>query len=122
MKKTLALLIIQLLLSVSTMASEAKSSDPMILERITNMRTRQEAEENNVYRVIQQPITVRQDVCTPVEQARQRIRDLNGPDGEKIGTINVEAGHGEVTIDHNSGEINNSVNVQAVAPNDRKCF
>ncbi|QQR79609.1 MAG: hypothetical protein IPJ69_09650 [Deltaproteobacteria bacterium] len=120
--KTLLSLISLILLSSTLLAVEPDLHDPQMLQAITNMRQRQEGEEGSTVRVIQQPIVTRvEQGCTLSEQARQRIRDL-GSEKHTIGNVNVEAGHGEVTIDGNSGTINNSVNVQVVNNNDRKCF
>lgn len=112
-----------LLISSAALAVEPNPHEDELLEAIHQTRMRQEEEENAV-RVIQQPVTVVNDVaCSPVEQARQRIRDLGAKDGTKIGNVTVEAGHGEVTVNDNHGEINNSVNVQVNTPNEnRKCF
>ena len=115
-------MIIHIFLSTTAFAVDPPHHDAKMLETLYQMRLKQEGEEN-VVRVIQQPVTVQNDtVCSAAEQARQRIRDLGGGDGKKFGTISLEAGHGSVSIDGNSGEINNSVNVQVIAPNDRKCF
>ena len=117
-KRAAVFLAIKLLLSATAFANNGPSA-----ETIARMRNKQEGEENSVVRVVQQPVVVHQDfVCSPVEMARQRIRDLGGKDSREIGSINLEAGHGEVDVEDNHGEINNSVNVQVVAPNDRKCF
>lgn len=117
------ILAVRILLSASALAAEPNPHEAELLEAIHQTRMRQEEEENAV-RVIQQPVTVVNDVaCSPVEQARQRIRDLGAKDGTKIGDVTVEAGHGEVTVNDNHGDINNSVNVQINTPNEnRKCF
>lgn len=119
-KRAALILVVRLLLSTTAMAG-ATSSGPDS-GTLAQMRIKQEGEENSVVRVIQQPVTVNQNPCTHAEMARQRIRDLGGKDEQKFGTISVEAGHEEVAIDNNSGRIDNSVNVEVVAPNDRKCF
>lgn len=120
-RRVAILAVMRVLLSATAFAVEPPHHDQQILETLTQMRMRQEQEEN-VVRIIQQPVVISQDACSPSEQARQRIRDLGGKDGKQFGTVSVEAGHGDVSIDGNSGEINNSVSVQVVAPNDRKCF
>lgn len=107
----------------SLMAVEPDIHDPALLQAITQMRQKQEGEEGSSVRVIQQPVTMRtEQVCTLSERARQGIRDLGGSERKVSGSITVDAGHGDVKIDGNSGQINNSVNVQVVNPNDRKCF
>ena len=109
-----------LLLFTGVIALRAEASPAGTAETIRRMRLRQEDEEK-VVRVISQPVTlVRQEPCTPGEKARQRVRELGGPDGF-TGTVNVEAGHGEVSIEGNSGTINNSVNIQVDSPDAPKC-
>ena len=121
--KRLSLLLLTLLLPASVFAVDPPNQDGSLLQVISNMRNKQEGEENSVVRVVQQPVSIRQEqVCSPSEQARQRMRDLGAIRKETIGTVNVEAGHGDVKIDGNSGQINNSVNVQVVNPNERKCL
>lgn len=122
MKITLLTLLSLFVMSTSSQAVEPDLHDTDMLQAITNLRQKQENEENNPVRVIQQPITTRIiSECTPSEQARQRLRDL-GTEHKRIGVVNIDAGHGEVRIDGNSGQINNSVNVEVVNANDRKCF
>lgn len=121
-KKTALFLVIRLLLSASAFAVELDPHDAEMLNAIHEMRTKQENEENTV-RVIQQPITVTtQQGCSPSELARQRIRDLGAKEGTKVGNVTVEAGHGEVTVKDNHGQIDNSVNVQMVNPDERRCL
>ena len=106
-----------------SVGAETSSDNGSILNALTNMRLKQEREENNVVRVIQQPSTVRtEQVCSPVEQARQRMRDLGTSKEQVAGTVKVEAGHGDVKIDNNQGQVNNSVNVQVVNPNEKSCL
>ncbi len=120
-KRTALLLVVRLLLSTSALAVDPPHQDEEILNTLHQMRLRQE-EEENVVRVIQQPVVTQvRQVCSPVEQARQRLRDLAASKTRNIGDVTIEAGHGEVTVDGNSGTIDNSVNVQVVNPNDRFC-
>src|SRR3989338_10484901 len=111
------------LISSTVLAVEPNPNDEATLDAIHQMRVRQESEEN-VVRVIQQPVTVvNQTACSPAEMARQRLRDLGAKEKTKIGDITVEAGHGEVAVTDNHGQIDNSVNVQMNTPNeDRKCY
>lgn len=120
-----ATLVMRLLVSATALAVEPNPRTPAPREALTQMRQRQQAEESGtVVRMIQQPVVVRTDqICSPSEQARQRIRDLGGSQTKVSGSVSVEAGHGEIKVDDNHGSINNSVNVQINAPgNDRKCF
>lgn len=121
-KKTAAGIIVSLLLSASAMAVDPNAPPPPMLHTITELRMKQEQEENSVIRVIQQPVMLQtEQVCSPVEQARQRIREVGRSEEKFAGTVTVEAGHGEVAIDNNSGTVNNDVNVQVVNPNERLC-
>ncbi len=121
LKKVSALILIRLLLSATAMAVDPPHHDDQTLQTLHEMRMRQEGEENSVVRMIQQPVAIQTNICSPVEQARQRIRELKSQ--QKIaGDVVVEAGHGEVAVDGNNGTVNNSVNVQVVDTNDRKCF
>ncbi len=119
-------LLMRLLVSATALAVEPNPQTPELREGLTQMRQRQQAEEGGtVVRMIQQPLVVQTDqACSPAERARQRIRDLGGSQTKVSGSVNVEAGHGEVKVDDNHGSINNSVNVQINAPggNERKCF
>ena len=120
--KSFFFLIAPLFVSAAALAVDPNAPPPPMLNTITEMRVKQEQEENNVMRMIQQPIRITNEGCSLSELSRQRMRDLDASTGEAIGTVTVEAGHQDVTIDNNQGEINNSVNVQVVNPDDRKCF
>lgn len=117
------MLMAHLLVSAAALAAEPNPHDPALADAVSQMRQRQEQEEGSVIRVIQQPVMLQtSQVCSPVEQARQRIKDVGGKEGKAIGTVSVEAGHGEVAIDGNSGTVDNSVSVQVVNPNERSCL
>lgn len=120
--KSPLLLIIFLGIAMATQLA-AEEEEPDLTQTINEMRLRAEDEEGAV-RVITQPLTVQEvSHCTPVEQVRQRIRDLRGTKDPLIGDVTVEAGHGDITIEDNSGTIDSSVNVQLINPgNERKCF
>lgn len=121
-KKMVVLLIARLLLSATALAMEPNPHEEELLNAIHEMRVKQEGEEGSVQRVIQQPVMLQtQMVCSPVEQARQRMRDLAAVKEKTVGDVTVNAGHGEVTIDGNSGTIENNVNVQVMNPNERIC-
>ena len=116
------LIIARLLLSATALAVEPGVGDPALLDAIHQLRVKQAEEEGSVIRVIQQPVMLQtQQVCSPAEQVRQRMRDLGAVKERTVGDVTVEAGHGEVTVDGNSGTIDNSVNVQVVNPNERIC-
>ena len=112
-----------LLISSTALAVEPNPQNPELMNAISQMREKQEAEEGNVQRIIQQPVMLQtMQVCSPAEQARQRIKDVGTEEEKQIGTVTVEAGHGEVNVTDNHGEINNSVNVQVVNQNERSCL
>ena len=120
-KKTAVMLMMRLFLSATALASDIAPPSEADLQTIVQMRMKQESEENNVVRMIQQPLAISGQGCSTSEQSRQRLRDVGRKEGF-AGSVSVNAGHGDVKIDGNSGQINNSVNVQINAPNDRKCF
>ncbi|MBI2980701.1 MAG: hypothetical protein HYY44_00030 [Deltaproteobacteria bacterium] len=121
-RKTAILVLMRLLLSAAALAVEPNPHDPELLNAVSNMRQKQENEEGSVVRVIQQPVVLQtQQVCNPVEQARQRIRELGDGQNKVSGSVTVEAGHGEVNVESNEGTINSAINVQVVNPNERLC-
>jgi hypothetical protein len=122
-KKTAALLVMRLLLSATAMAVDPNAPPPPRLSQITELRARQESEENSVQRIIAPPMVLQvQQVCTPAEQARQRIKQVGSKEEKQAGSVNVEAGHGEVKVESNEGTIENNVTVQVVNNNDRQCL
>lgn len=122
MKKIVALLIIRLLLSASTLAVQPPGKEPIVLEALQNIRSKQESEEN-VYRVIQQPLPMQGGtLCSPDEMARQRLREVGNAAEQGDGVVNVEAGHGEINVESNEGNIDSNVNIQILNQNERKCF
>lgn len=122
-KRTMVILVMRLLLSAAAMAVDPNAPPPPKLSQITEMRARQESEENSVQRIIAPPMVLQtQQICTPAEQARQRLRDMGASEEKTPGSVTVEAGHGEVTIESNEGDINNSVNIQVVNENERNCL
>ncbi|MDO8462384.1 MAG: hypothetical protein Q7S98_05965 [Deltaproteobacteria bacterium] len=115
-------LIFSVLYALPVFAVEPPGQEPIVLDAIHNMRMRQESEEN-VFRVIQTPMPMSQGpTCTPVDRVRDRIKDLPGNTNQFSGTVNVQAGHENVTVESNEGSINNSVNVQIVNPDDTNCL
>ncbi|MBI1908571.1 MAG: hypothetical protein HYS22_00140 [Deltaproteobacteria bacterium] len=95
---------------------------PSQLDALMAMRQKQEQEEKPL-RIIQPVPLQMENVCSPIQQARQRLRDLPDNDqNKKVGSVDVTAGHGDVAIDSNDGVVNNSVNVQIVNPNEKNCL
>ena len=53
--------------------------------------------------------------CTPVQQARQRIRDIEAASGNANSeNVNITAGHGEINVADNHGTIDSDINVQII--------
>lgn len=101
----------------------ATSLEEGVLDRIIQLRLKQEQEEN-VVRVIQPMGIPQQDVCSPSQQTRSRLA-FAGKGSKNIGSagnVTIQAGHDDVKIDNNSGTINNGVNVQIVNPNEKRCL
>jgi hypothetical protein len=122
MIKSVILLLIVMVSSIAAEAANPPGKGPSLLEAVNHMRLRQEGEENNSIRVIQPASMQLEEACSPVQQSRQRIRDLVKAEGPSGGSVSVEAGHGEINVDNNSGTVNSSVNVQIVNPNERNCL
>ena len=115
------LLILLTLFPVAAQAVPPAGEGTSFLEVITNLRMKQQQEETAV-RVVQPVVLQQEDTCSPVQQIRQRIRDVGGKENRTTGNVNITAGHSDVTIDSNSGTVDNSVNVQIVNPNERRCL
>ncbi len=121
-KKAVAFVIMRVLLSATAFAVDPHAPPPPKLEQMTEMRAKQEQEENSVTRVIQQPMMLQtQQVCTPVEQTRQRIRDL--ADNKETKSVNVEGSFGDNTIESSSGAtVNQIVELAMPGNNERNCL
>lgn len=94
----------------------AQSSDGVLLDSIRRMRIKQQDEEHSVqargFVNIQQQ---QQSVCTPVQQARQRIRDIEAKENNSTNqNVTINAGHEQLNITDNHGEINSNVDIQVI--------
>ncbi|MDO8461375.1 MAG: hypothetical protein Q7S98_00790 [Deltaproteobacteria bacterium] len=115
-------LAVPVLLAATAMAAETPANGPAP-DALHQMRMKQQDEERgSVVRVIQPGMVPQESVCSPTQMTRQRLNRLGNNNKDKSGTVNVEAGHGDVQIDGNTGQVNNSVNVQIVNPNEKNCL
>jgi hypothetical protein len=95
-------------------SAEADREDTAMLDNLRKMRLKQQHEEI----VIRETRFVHLDKehhCTPVQQTRQRIRDVEAASGKTAyENININAGHDELNVTDNHGTINSDVNVQVI--------
>ena len=107
------------LLPQAVAAAENEASAPAL----NDIRLKQE-EEENLLRVVAQPVSLSgASDCSPVQRARQRLRDLGKEEGGTYGNVTIQAGHGDVTVSGNSGTtVDSSINVQVVNPNEERCL
>jgi len=86
----------------------------IMLDNIRRMRLKQQQEEI----VIRETKFVHVDKerhCTPVQQIRQRIRDIEASSGKKnFENININAGHEELNVADNHGTINSDININVI--------
>jgi len=94
--------------------AQDKSDESYMLENLRRMRIKQQDHENVIRAQIFKTVKQEQD-CTPVQQTRQRLRDLrddsNDTDDENI---IINAGHEELNVTDNHGTINSDVNIQVI--------
>ncbi len=116
-------LFIALFLSTIAYAANAPQEEPSLLGTLREVRLKQQDEES-LLRVVSQPFEIQStSFCLPIEQARQRLRDLERSQKTFSGDVTVMAGHEEVTIEDNNGKIDNSINVQIINPDEeRQCL
>jgi hypothetical protein len=87
--------------------------DSIMLQNLHRMRIKQQDQESVIRAQIFK--TVRQEgECTPVQQTRQRMRELKGNHNDDIDDENIviNAGHEQFNVTDNHGTINSDVNVQ----------
>lgn len=96
-------------------------NDSIMLENLHRMRIKQQDEEMVIRAQIFKSAGPESN-CTPVQQVRQRIRDIGtGKTTDKSITIN--AGHEELNVEDNHGTINSDVNVNVIKQgSDRDCL
>lgn len=119
-------ILLVLILNISpVIAADPAGKGPSRLDAIQQLRMKQQDEENSPIRVIQQPTLQQvQQVCTPAQRMRARLAKVGAKQKEGTGNVTVNAGHGDVSLDKVSGQVDNSVNVQIINPNsnDENCL
>ncbi len=97
--------------------SFAQEEDLMMIERLHNMRLKQQDEEQaiRINKFVQMNNAAQ---CTPVQQIRQRMNDIrakkNENDDMNAENVTINAGHENLNITDNHGTINSDVNVQVI--------
>jgi predicted membrane protein len=96
------------------------SAEDATLKNLRSMRMKQEQQEIVVRE--QKFVRVENEThCTPVQQTRQRLKDIgNGERPASVTNLSIHAGHEEMNIDNNQGTINSDVNVQVIKEGDHK--
>lgn len=110
--------VLMLLSFFSTFAGPfASEEDVMMVERIHNLRLKQQEEEGAI-RIQKFVQTNKQRQCSVEQQVRQRLREIGteggGSDGMSAENITINAGHGELDIAGNHGTISSDVNIQII--------
>lgn len=94
-----------------------------IIDRLRILRLKQQDEERAIR--VQGHLSIQQTTaCAPVEEARERLRELQETtgDGKQVG-VTVNAGHDAINITDNHGTINSDVNIQIIKPGkERGCL
>ena len=116
-------LLLFLALALKPAEALGQSSDErelFMLDNLRRMRSKQQQEEK-VVRVQGFMNVQKEKRCTPVQQARQRIRDIEASSGEANSeNVNITAGHGELNVADNHGAINSDINVQIINQGDER--
>lgn len=112
---SLIFLLVLTLVSGAVWAQSPNEEDVYMLENLRKMRVKQQDEEAHTVSVRQ---FVNQQIgqgCTPVQQVRQRIKDIEAARGDTTDEdVNITAGHGTLNITENSGTVNSDINVQII--------
>lgn len=102
-------------------AQAMSGEDRAVLDSLRKMLVKQQGEEQDVrirQIVSQQNIAAQ---CTPVQQLRQRLKDVELASGDtKTENVNITAGHGSLNVTDNHGTINSDINVQIIKQGDTK--
>lgn len=92
-----------------------------MLQNLHRMRIKQQDEEMVIRAQIFKNVE-QESHCTPVQQLRQRIRDI-GTGKSTAEDITINAGHDELNVEDNHGTINSDVNVNIIKQGrDRDCL
>ena len=108
--------IIIALLLVNVVPVFAQEEDVMLIERLHNMRLKQQDEEGAI-RIQKFVQTNKQTQCSVEQQVRERLREVKdgkSSTGMSAANVTINAGHEELNITDNHGTINSDVNVQVI--------
>ncbi|MFH1653190.1 MAG: hypothetical protein ABIE74_03950 [Pseudomonadota bacterium] len=102
--------------SLVTFGAHAQTSDEedhVMLDSLRKMRSRQQNEEQRI--TVRKFVTqTTQKKCTPVQQARQRMREIERGNGTHNEEVTINAGHEELNVTDNHGTINSDINIQII--------
>ncbi len=92
----------------------AQNNDEQMLHNIRNMRVKQQQQEVVIRE--QKFLHVEEEShCTPVQQTRQRLRDIEAFDEDNTQkSVTINAGHEELNVTDNHGTINSDINIQMI--------
>lgn len=125
LKRTLVKLasIIMIILSSTQTGAQESQDDASMLENLRKMRTKQQQEEV-VIREQRFVHVQNEDYCTPVQEARERLKDIDDDlDEAETGDVTINAGHGDIDVTDNHGTINSDINIQVINQGEeRKCL
>lgn len=91
----------------------AGEGDSLLLKNLHTMRLRQQDEEMVVRAQVFKTVQT-EERCTPVQQVRQRLKDLKKGNNETEDDIVINAGHEELNVTDNHGTIDSDINVQII--------
>lgn len=122
--------IIGLAVLISALGAQAQevrkdAEEPNVSQSLQNLRSKQELEEQKgAIRVIPTLPTNMRPQCTPIQQTRQRLRDLQMTDPKKANTDNMyfNVGHDEINIKDNKGNVENNVNINVDEADENRCL
>ncbi|MBI4211091.1 MAG: hypothetical protein HY540_00490 [Deltaproteobacteria bacterium] len=99
------------------------ATSPSKLETLRRLRVKQQQEEGTI-RVVSNVNVVKQEICDPAQQARQRVRDLpERSEQAEQKNVTINAGHERLDVTDNHGTINSDVNIQVIQQaRERECL
>jgi len=114
------LFVLSLFIGAGTgLCRQPDGEDQTTLENLRKMRMKQQGEENvvRIQQFVNQQATKQQ--CTPVQQARQRMKDIEAAEGKATAeNVNITAGHTTLDATGNNGTINSDINIQIIKNGD----
>ncbi|PIU58350.1 MAG: hypothetical protein COS89_00860 [Deltaproteobacteria bacterium CG07_land_8_20_14_0_80_38_7] len=116
-------LIIAVFISLQQISFAGEEEEAIVLDNLRRIRQRQQQEEI-VIREQRFVTNNNEGQCTPVQQTRQRIRDIEESSGDAQGdNITINAGHGELDVTDNHGTINSDIDIQIINQGkEQKCL